>query len=380
MQDDDGVTVTVRDRLTGHDLRHPREVRDRRRRRPQPGRRGRRPAVRGPDGRRRLDEHRLPRRPVAPRRAPAERPVLGAAARLERRRHRAGPGADGPAVERVADRLGLRHRRSRRPTSTTRWPRGSSASLVGDDTVAGDDPVDVAVGQQRDVRHPLPRRAGCSAWATPSTGTRRRTGWAPTPRSRTPTTWPGSSPTCSAGPAGEALLDTYDAERAPVGRQIVLRANKSIEEFGPIFEALGVTRHGRPGRDARAASRAARRHTPEARGQRDGAARGDGAQGLRVQRARRRARPALRVGRGRPRRHAGARVRPATPSCTTTRPPGPAPGCRTPGWAATAGAVSHPRPRRQGPVRAAHRHRRRGVGGRGREGRRPSSGSSSPRT
>jgi len=40
------------------------------------------------------------------------------------------------------------------------------------------------------------------------------------------------------GTAGPALLDSYEAERAPVGRQIVLRANKSIEEFGPIFEAL----------------------------------------------------------------------------------------------------------------------------------------------
>jgi 2,4-dichlorophenol 6-monooxygenase len=42
------------------------------------------------------------------------------------------------------------------------------------------------------------------------------------------------------GTAGEALLDSYDAERAPVGRQVVLRANKSIEEFGPIFAALGL--------------------------------------------------------------------------------------------------------------------------------------------
>ncbi|MEA2145441.1 MAG: 2,4-dichlorophenol 6-monooxygenase [Solirubrobacteraceae bacterium] len=41
--------------------------------------------------------------------------------------------------------------------------------------------------------------------------------------------------------AGEALLDSYDAERAPVGKQIVLRANKSIEEFGPIFQALGFS-------------------------------------------------------------------------------------------------------------------------------------------
>jgi 2,4-dichlorophenol 6-monooxygenase len=43
------------------------------------------------------------------------------------------------------------------------------------------------------------------------------------------------------GRAGEGLLDSYDAERAPVGKQIVLRANKSIEEFGPIFAALGFT-------------------------------------------------------------------------------------------------------------------------------------------
>jgi 2,4-dichlorophenol 6-monooxygenase len=43
------------------------------------------------------------------------------------------------------------------------------------------------------------------------------------------------------GEAGEELLDSYDAERAPVGEQIVLRANKSIEEFGPIFDALGFT-------------------------------------------------------------------------------------------------------------------------------------------
>ncbi len=42
------------------------------------------------------------------------------------------------------------------------------------------------------------------------------------------------------GVAGPALLDTYDPERTPIGRQIVLRANKSIEEFGPIFAALGL--------------------------------------------------------------------------------------------------------------------------------------------
>jgi 2,4-dichlorophenol 6-monooxygenase len=42
------------------------------------------------------------------------------------------------------------------------------------------------------------------------------------------------------GQAGPALLDTYTDERAPVARQIVTRANQSIEEFGPIFGALGL--------------------------------------------------------------------------------------------------------------------------------------------
>ncbi|GAA3074312.1 FAD-dependent monooxygenase [Pseudonocardia yunnanensis] len=69
------------------------------------------------------------------------------------------------------------------------------------------------------------------------------------------------------GTAGEALLDSYDAERAPVGKQIVLRANKSIEEFGPIFDALGLTGESDPELmrrhiDARAAN------TPEAARQR----------------------------------------------------------------------------------------------------------------
>jgi 2,4-dichlorophenol 6-monooxygenase len=41
------------------------------------------------------------------------------------------------------------------------------------------------------------------------------------------------------GKAGAGLLDSYDAERVPVGKQIVLRANKSIEEFGAILQALG---------------------------------------------------------------------------------------------------------------------------------------------
>ena len=43
------------------------------------------------------------------------------------------------------------------------------------------------------------------------------------------------------GQAGNALLDSYSVERAPIAKQIVTRANQSIGEFGPIFEALGMT-------------------------------------------------------------------------------------------------------------------------------------------
>jgi 2,4-dichlorophenol 6-monooxygenase len=64
------------------------------------------------------------------------------------------------------------------------------------------------------------------------------------------------------GKAGPSLLDSYDAERAPIGKQIVLRANQSIEEFGPIFEALGddmeVRKEDSPrGAESRAKLRAA---------------------------------------------------------------------------------------------------------------------------
>lgn len=40
------------------------------------------------------------------------------------------------------------------------------------------------------------------------------------------------------GTASPKLLDTYTAERAPVGKQVVTRANRSIGETAPIFEAL----------------------------------------------------------------------------------------------------------------------------------------------
>jgi len=42
------------------------------------------------------------------------------------------------------------------------------------------------------------------------------------------------------GQAGPGLLATFSDERAPIARQIVTRANRSIGEFGPIFKALGL--------------------------------------------------------------------------------------------------------------------------------------------
>ncbi|TFV51524.1 FAD-dependent monooxygenase [Blastococcus sp. TF02A-35] len=43
------------------------------------------------------------------------------------------------------------------------------------------------------------------------------------------------------GAASPALLETYDAERAPVARQIVERANQSIADTGKIITALDLT-------------------------------------------------------------------------------------------------------------------------------------------
>lgn len=42
------------------------------------------------------------------------------------------------------------------------------------------------------------------------------------------------------GKAALKLLETFSQERAPIAKQIVSRANKSIGEFGPIFQALGM--------------------------------------------------------------------------------------------------------------------------------------------
>ena len=65
-------------------------------------------------------------------------------------------------------------------------------------------------------------------------------GLGPTRRSRTPTTSRGSSRWWSRGTHRRVCSDSYSVERAPIGKQIVDRANKSIGEFGPILGALGL--------------------------------------------------------------------------------------------------------------------------------------------
>ncbi|TCN36984.1 2,4-dichlorophenol 6-monooxygenase [Kribbella orskensis] len=50
------------------------------------------------------------------------------------------------------------------------------------------------------------------------------------------------------GQALPKLLDTYDEERTPIAQQIVERANKSRTQFGQIFHALGMTPDAPAGR------------------------------------------------------------------------------------------------------------------------------------
>jgi 2,4-dichlorophenol 6-monooxygenase len=69
------------------------------------------------------------------------------------------------------------------------------------------------------------------------------------------------------GKADPSLLSTYDEERAPVAKQIVERANKSRVEFGPIFEALGLS-EAKSAEQMRATMEARKEDTPEAAEQR----------------------------------------------------------------------------------------------------------------
>lgn len=70
------------------------------------------------------------------------------------------------------------------------------------------------------------------------------------------------------GKAKPSLLASYDAERVPVGRQVVTRANKSIETYLPIFQALGLLESKDPGQ-SRANMERRKMATPEGAAQRE---------------------------------------------------------------------------------------------------------------
>ena len=67
--------------------------------------------------------------------------------------------------------------------------------------------------------------------------------------------------------ASPSLLESYSAERQPVGKQIVKRANKSIGDFGPIFEAVGLLSSADPV-EARKNIEARKAPTPEGKDRR----------------------------------------------------------------------------------------------------------------
>ena len=170
------------------------------------------------------------------------------------------------------------------------------------------------------------------------------------------------------GQATPKLLDSYSTERAPIARQIVTRANQSIAEFGPIFEALGMD--GGVDHDRIEASMAARCDaTPAGEAQREALRKAIDfkkyefdCHGVEMNQ-----------------RYASGAV------VTDGQPPPPPnadmelhyqpttwPGARLPHvWVydRSGRQAFHARPVRQGPVHPADRHRRRGLG-RGGRGRR----------
>jgi 2,4-dichlorophenol 6-monooxygenase len=68
--------------------------------------------------------------------------------------------------------------------------------------------------------------------------------------------------------ADPQLLASYEAERAPIAKQIVTRANQSIDEFGPIFDALGLLSTKDP-EQMKANMESRKQNTPRAAEQRE---------------------------------------------------------------------------------------------------------------
>ena len=209
-------------------------------------------------------------------------------------------------------------------------------------------------------------RAACSAWATPATGTRRATAWARTRRSPTPTTSPGSSRSCStARRRRRCWTPTTPSARRSASRSCCARTRASRSSGRSSTRSAcsarpTPSRCGPTWRSARRTRRAAPRRARKLKAAIELKNYEFNAHGVELGH----------------RYRSDAVVPDGTPEPEYTRDPElyyhPTtwPGARLPhAWLEHRGAQGlHARPRRQGPLHALHRHRRRGLGG-GRGGR-----------
>jgi 2,4-dichlorophenol 6-monooxygenase len=225
----------------------------------------------------------------APRRAPSLGPLLGVPARV-RRRHRRGRPAHDPALAQVAGHVELRRRRPAGPNYSDEEIRQILFRLIGEEV-----PLKVTRVSYWTVNNIVARRYSKGRVFCMGDAVHRHP----------PTNGLGSNTSIQdaynlawklalvlKGKAGPSLLDSYNDERQPVGKQIVTRANKSIEDTLPIFETLGHHRGGHR-RGAQAPARQAQAFHRGGRGAAQGAQQADPQQELRVQLPRRRDGPAL---------------------------------------------------------------------------------------
>ena len=151
-----------------------------------------------------------------------------------------GAAARGVAVGSVDRRVGLRPvRRRAGPRPTVEPSRRSGCwSVAGP---RGRDRVACPRGTSTRPGAPPTPGAGCSAAETLCIATHRRAGWGPTPRMQDAFNLAWKLAFVVKGYAGAELLDTYSVERAPVGAQIVARANQSRIDYAPLREAFAAT-------------------------------------------------------------------------------------------------------------------------------------------
>ena len=231
--------------------------------------------------------------------------------------------------------------------------------LIGDDTIAVDDPLDLAVVEQQAwAARYADGRVFCMGDAChrhpPSNGLGSNTSI----QDAYNLAW--KLALVLRGKAAPSLLDSYDAERAPIGKQIVTAREPEHRGVRADLRGARRPRDARPRADAAQHRGAQGRHAAGRRAAGE-APRGDRAQELRVQRPRRRAGPSLPLRGGRARRHARAGLRPRPrallpPDDVARRAPaarvGRAPG-REDRRRRGEGRGLDPRPRGQGPLHAS---------------------------